>query len=403
MFSAELNRRNPLITIKSIVSDASFRSAFFAFVLTRAIVLGVLILAANAQPQGPGPAFGAPVEEVKIYVQQHGMIGWLGRAVTAADAVWYLDVAENGYEKEQFNLGHQHNWAFFPLYPLIVRVSAGVTREFPVTAALLSNLFLFAALVVLHKTALLFGGDRADADRSVFYLAAFPTAYLFSFPFTESLFLLLTVSSFCSAKQEKWWRAGALGALASATRLAGVFLLPALLILYWERNRTRVRPHLLALGLIPAGLIAYMLYLRSITGNALAFYDIQSVWGHQATFFLRPLWDYLRNPFLLGIHWDFRVLNFAAVGLALVCCGVLVKRRQWALAFYALVSLIFPLSASFSLQALMRYVMVIFPVFLVLGTAGRHRRFDQVVRALFVALLALLTGMFVLRIALAMA
>lgn len=386
----------------SVTQDAGVRSAFFAFVLTRAVVLGVVILASNAQPEGKGPALGAPVEEVKIYLQQHGLIGRLGNAVTAADAFWYLDIARNGYDKQAFSVDRQHNWAFFPLLPLIIRVFAMVTREFPVTATFLSNIFFFVSLIVLHKTALLFGGDSGDADRAVFYLAAFPTAYFFSFPFTESLFLLVTILSFYFAKQDKWGRAGLFGALASATRLAGVFLLPALLILYWERHRTRMRPHVLALGLIPAGLIAFMIYLRSITGNPFAFFDIQAAWGHQATFFLRPLWDYVRDPFLLGIHWDFRVLNFASVMLGLVAGGVLLKKRQWAPAIYVLISLIVPLSANFSLQSLTRYVMVVFPVFLVLGTAGRQRRFDQAVRALFIALLAVLTGMFVLRVAMAM-
>src|SRR5437899_365792 len=235
-------------SIKSALARAfrsgSFRSALFAFALTRAIVLATLVLAANAQPEGHGPAFGAPVEEVRIYVRQHGIIGRLAEAMTAADGLWYLDIAQNGYEKENFNLDKQHNWAFFPLYPLIIELFAGVTREFSITAALLSNIFFLAALVILHRTALTFDADSGAADRGVFYLAAFPTSYFFSFPFTESLFLLVTVSSFYCARREMWWRAGALGALATATRLAGIFLLPALLILYWQQYRGRGRPQI---------------------------------------------------------------------------------------------------------------------------------------------------------------
>jgi hypothetical protein len=389
--------------LRAAMTSAGLRSAFFAFALTRAIVLGTLVLAANARHEGQGPAFGQPVQEVTIYVRQHGMLRWLGDAVTAADALWYLDVARNGYEKEQFNLTRQHNWAFFPLYPLIVRMGTKVTGEFSITAALLSNIFFFAALVVLHKTTLLLGADGRDADRTVFYLAAFPTSYFFSFPFTESLFLLLTVSSFFCAKRDRWWLAGTFGALASATRLAGVFLLLPLAVFYWQRYRTRVRLHLFSLSLIPAGLIAYMLYLRSITGNALAFFDIQSEWGHHPIFFLQPLWDYLKSPLLLGIHWDFRILNFVAVVLAFVCAAVLLKRRQWALGLYALVSIIVPLSASFGLQSMARYVMVTFPIFFVLGEAGRSRRLDQIISLVFVVLLGLLTAMFVLRVAMAMA
>jgi Mannosyltransferase (PIG-V) len=386
------------------LANADLRSAFFSFTLTRVIVFAVVVLAANAQPEGKGPAFGGQVEEVKIYVQQHGLIGWLGESIAAGDALWYLDVAQHGYEKEQFNIDRQHNWAFFPLYPLIVSLAAKVTGEFVVTAAVLSNIFFLGALIIFHRLASTFGADPEAANRSVFYLAAFPTSYFFSFPFTESLFLLLTLSSFYFAKRDRWWLAGVMGALASATRLAGLFLLPALAILYWQQHRARpLRPRLLSLLLIPAGLIAFMLYLRSITGNAFAFVDIQSAWGHNLGFFLRPMWDYVKSPMLLGIHWDFRILNFVMVVVAFGCCGVLIKRRQGALAIYMLLSLLVPLSSNFSLQSLTRYVMVMFPVFIVLGDFGRFARLDQIIRAIFVALLSVMTALFALHVALAMA
>jgi len=397
-------RISPKQILNRIWRDAAFRSALFAFVLTRALVLGALLLVTNAHREGPGPAFGGLVEEVTVSLRESGIIHRLGKVVEAADGIWYMNIARNGYEKEPFNLNNQHNWAFFPLFPLLVGAAARITGEFPLTAAFLSNIFFFAALVVLYKTARLFDSDDGEADRAVFYLAAFPTSYFFSFPFSESLFLLLTVSSFFFAKQEKWWRAGLFSALASATRLAGMFLLPALFVLYWQSYRKRgVRANLIGLCLIPAGLIAYMLYLRAITGNALAFFDIQATWGHQLNFFLRPLFEYAVNPLVLGFHWDFRLLNFVAVVLALICSAMLLKRRQWALAVYALISLIVPLSAAYGLQSLTRYVMVIFPIFIVLGGAGRDHRADQIIRAVFVALLALMTAMFALRVALAMA
>jgi len=387
----------------SIVRNPSLRSAFFAFALTRAIVLVAVILAANAHHDGAGPAFGGPVQEVTVSLREPGLIQRFAKTVEVADGIWYMNIARNGYEKKAFNLDEQHNWAFFPLYPLVVNAAARVTGEFPLTAALLSNIFLFAALIILYRTALLFGLNDSDADRAVFYIAAFPMSYFFSFPFTESLFLLLTVSSFFCAKREMWWRAGILGALASATRLAGIFLLPALLVLYWQRYRTRgLRPRLLGLCLIPTGLFAYMLYLRGITGNAFAFFDIQATWGHRVNFFLGPLYDYAISPLLLAVRWDFRALNFAAVMLAFLCCAALLKQRRWALATYALLSLIVPLSAAFNLQSMARYVLVIFPIFFVMGGAARSHRRDQVISALFIVLLGLLTATFTLGIALAL-
>jgi hypothetical protein len=391
-------------TLRRISGDPSFRSAFLAFALTRAIIFFIMILASNGKPEGLGPAFGGTVQEVTVSLREDGRVQRLGQTISAGDALWYMSIARNGYEREPFNVDQQHTWAFFPLYPLLVSLAAKVTGEFSLTAALLSNTLLLAALIFMHKTVLLFGSDGGDADRAIFYTAAFPLSYFFSLPFTESLFLLLTVASFYFAQKDWWWRAGMFGALASATRLAGIFLLPALFVLCWQRHDIRKAPwRLLSLCLVPLGLVCYMLYLRSITGNALAFLDIQAKWDHRPNFFLRPLYDYVVNPLLLGARWDFRLLNFAAVVVGSVCCGVLIKRREWALAAYALLSLIMPLSAGDTLQSLGRYVSVIFPVFIVLSSAGRRPAIDQSIRAIFMALLGLMAALFALHVSLGLA
>jgi Gpi18-like mannosyltransferase len=314
-----------------------------------------------------------------------------------------MGIARDGYDKQQFEAGQQHNWAFFPFYPLIVRMAARLTGEFSMTGAMLSNIFFFAALIIVYKTALLFGADPATADLSVFYLAAFPTSYFFSLPVPESLFLLLSVSAFYFAKREQWWLAGGFGALASTTRLAGVFLWIPLALLYWQCYRKRVRLDVFCFCLLPAGLIAYMLYLRSITGNAFAFLEIHSAWGRHPTFFLQPLWSFVKNPWLLGAPWNFRVVNFASVVLAFACSAVLIKRRQFSMGLYALTSVIVPLSAGSELQSLTRFMGVVFPIFFVLGETGRSRRLGQIISAVFILMLGLLTAMFALRITMAMA
>jgi len=390
--------------MRRLRADPSFRSAAFAFLLTRAIVLGILLLTTSIQREPDGPAYGGSIKSVRVQIDGRGFLQRLRRAAEVADGLWYLNIARNGHEKEPFNADRQHTWAFFPLYPIFVRMAATVTREFPLTASLLSNIFFFAALVMLHKTASLWGSSDGDAERTVFYLAAFPTSYFFSLPFTESLFLLLAVSSFFLAKREKWWSAGIVGALAAATRLAGIFLVPALLVLYWqERRKEGLRANLLGLCVIPAGLLAYMLYLRSITGNALAFVDIQSAWGHRPNFFLRPLFDYLTSPLTRVAGLDLRLLNLCAVILAFICCGAVLKRREWALATFALLSVIVPLSATVLLQSMARYVLVIFPVFMVMGTWGQTPRRDQAIRAILITLMALMTALFGLRVGLALA
>ena len=230
-----------------------------------------------------------------------------------ADGAWYSDISHYGYDRGPFTseAGRQHNWAFFPLWPLLMRLAVVLTGEPQLGAMVLSNIFLLFALILLHKTALAFGLDKEAADRAIFYIATFPTSHFFSVAMTESLFLFLTVGSFYAAKRGRWWMAGSFGALASATRFAGVFLLPALLVLYWQEHRKqRPQADVFALLLIPLGLIAFMIYLHTITGNALAFMNVQQAWGRGTGFFLRPLWEYLMDPWLVSISWNFKLLNF---------------------------------------------------------------------------------------------
>jgi hypothetical protein len=386
--------------LRRALMDRSARAALFTFALTRVIVLVIFVLTAHLTL---GQAsFGGAVQEPHISFERGHVSQKLQEIVQSADANWYKDIARLGYEAGPFMNDRQHSWAFFPLYPIILRAAASVTGEYPLTGVALSNILFLLGLILLHRTAREFGLDEEDANRTIFYIAVFPTSYFFSLPLTESLFLCLTVGSFYAAKRDAWWTAGLLGALASATRVNGVLLLPVLTLLYWQRyRRAGLSKNVLGLLLIPCGLLAYMLYLYRLTGNAFAFKDAQFNWDRGTGMFWRPLIDYVKHFREIGIPWNFKLLNFAAAMLAFGCAFVLIKRREWALALFTLLAVIMPLS-SLSLQGVDRYVMLIFPVFMVLAVAGRRPKLDQTIRTIFIALLALMTALFAARFSLAM-
>ena len=374
-------------------SDGSVRAAWFAFVLSRALVFFVFILATHVTLIKPADEFGRGVTEMQIRIRRASLQDNLRQLAFRSDGSWYLGIAWQGYERKPFDTERPHNWAFFPLYPMLVRGAARLTGEFPLTAIALSNLFLLLALVVLHKTVLAFGYGQAVADRATLYTAIFPASYFFSLPWTSSLFLLTTTASFLAAKRQRWLLAGLLAALASATRYNGAFLFPALLILYWQMAPRPFRWRADALGLLlaPAGLLLFMAYLYAITGNAFAFSDAQAAWGVQWGYFWAPIWGFISSPFALSEGWNFRLLNFAVALMALGCGVALLKRREWAWAFYTFISALVPLSV-FTLQA--RYVAVIFPVFVMLAAAGQSHTVDQWIRTVFIAMLGLLTAFY---------
>lgn len=386
---------------RRVRTDESVRAAVFAFVLTRLIIFAILIVGGQINRVAVGS--GETERHVRLSLEKVPVSRILRETVHVADVRWYGRIAEHGYEKRPFDAVTQHNWAFFPLFPLLWRAASRLTGEMILTGMLLSNLFFFFALLLLHKLAINFGLDSATADRVLFYLCVFPTSHFFSLPLTESLFLLLTVGSFYAARQKLWWAAGALGALASATRVTGVLLLPALLLLYLNfYGREWRRASLLWLFLIPTGLLSFMYYLYVITGNPFAFKDALAAWGRGTGLFVIPLLQYLRDPLMIAIPWDFRLVNFIAATAALVCGLILLKRREWALALYSLSSVVVALS-SLLLQSQARYAMVVFPVFFVLAEAGARPRVDQTIRAVSLALLCLMTALFAAHFTMAMA
>ncbi len=150
------------------------------------------------------------------------------------DAQRYLTIATSGYTNAT-------DTAFFPLYPLIVRVlSAPFGPQAAYTVGLIvSNLAMLGALLALHALVRQRWGEQV-AWRAVLYLTVFPTA-LFTFaPYNESLFLLLSVGCFLALGRQRWALAGTLGGLASLTRAAGILLLIPFAVEWWRQHQAGV-------------------------------------------------------------------------------------------------------------------------------------------------------------------
>ena len=370
-------------------SDRSIREAFFVFILTRTLIFLILIcvgeLSVFTYPDG-GKDANIPFERPQIARKLRQIMG-------RGDAAHYAGLSDQGYRRGPLDITNHHSqqFAFFPLQPLLLRLLRYVTNDVIIWGAVLSNLFFFLALVLLHRLTLAFDYDEPVARRTLFYLAAFPVSYFFSVPMTESIFLFLTVASFYAAKRERWWAAGVFGLFASATRITGVLLLPSLLLLSWQMYRSLHVRKILGLLLIPFGLAAYSFYCWRMTGDALAFTHASAAWGRKPSiFFLGPLITWLLNPHPIAHAWNIDLLHAATAFLGFFCIYVLVRRREWALTLYTSLSIFVPLSSG-PLQSLERYTMGFFPVFIALAIAAKSERSDQSIRFVFVFLLGVMT------------
>src|SRR4051794_8892235 len=307
------------------------------------------------------------------------------------DTAWYLDIAHSGYAGP--------NSAFFPLYPLLVRGFAVVSAPgaLLVSAYAVSLAALVGALYLMHRLVTLELRSADVARDAVLMLALFPGALWLGAPYSESLFLLLSVGAFYAARTDRWAWAGGCTALASATRSAGIVLLVPLALLWWGSAERRWRD-LAWIALAPLGLIVYSVYLAASIGDGFAYLHLQEVWFRS---FAGPLgavpdgavaaWDGLRqilsgqrahvyfteaggDPMAAAWH---NVELFAFLLLGLVAVVGVVRRLPRAYGAYVVAALALPLSFPVGPQPLMslpRFLAVLFPLFMWLALACRRTR-----------------------------
>lgn len=161
--------------------------------------------------------------------------------------------------------------AFFPLYPLLVRLAGGSDWAM----LLIPNLAFLAALGLLYVIA----SRRLDPERArltLWLVALGPSAMFFSYPYTESLFLLLSVGSFVLMEAGQWLLAGVVGLGAAVTRVPGVLVGLALGGQAALGNR---RWTLAVASVLPVmGLVLVSILDRAVMGDPLGFLHAQALW-----------------------------------------------------------------------------------------------------------------------------
>jgi hypothetical protein len=295
------------------------------------------------------------------------------------DAVWYLAIAQRGYE---YSPVAQSRANFFPLYPLLIHIFAPMFAIFPVSnpAALagmaIAWLAFAGACVALYQLALGRFGRRV-ARCSVMLLALFPFSFYYGAVYTESIYLLLAAWAFVAIERRQWWLAGTLAGLASAARPPGLLIGACVALAYaldWLRMRHPLRPDFLALGLTPLGTAAYMLYCWARWGDPLAYIKTSRAGWHGGQMQLGGL-RFIAHVLAHPIRWltppD---LTSAITLLWIILALVFLAALPWVwrvfgpvYTFFALVSILVPILDFPTTNSLGRYLSVVFPVFMVVA------------------------------------
>ncbi len=293
-------------------------------------------------------------------------------AFSYADVSWYMDIAQHGYEHRPFTADRAVNWGFFPLWPIILSGCNILCGEMVISGLVASNLLLVLGVISLYRLFTL-DFDEHIAVMSIIFLITFPSAYFFSRSGPESLFLFLVVTSFLYARKNHWITASLLGALATLARPQGILLLLPLLVLYYKQYRLTkaLQWQGFALLLLPTALLSFMLYMYWITGNPFANFAIQGIhgWDNSLSYPFAGMARFLTTPYLIAFFgWDLSPVSFLFGFMAVVLSLYLLRAPQIPkeYAVYTVASVYLIISRN-SLSGSLRYMLLVFPLFLGLG------------------------------------
>lgn len=317
--------------------------------------------------------------------QIHGKGGWVLERLVWWDSLHFLRIADRGYLPP----GIRHSCcdqAFFPGYPLTIRLLTPLIGRPEWAAPLISLLFGAVAAVLLWRVAIDRAASAGDTDPrragliAVSFLAVAPYGIFLSAAYSEALFLAFAIGAWWAGMRRRWWWAGLLLAGAAAVRINGALLAAALAVMYLvqlhEDRRRLPRPDILALAAPALVVGAFFGYLRYRTGSWTNWMDAEHLGWHRESAWpwqgIAISWDSLRAAGApdLAVSRAADLLTVLA-GLALVV--VLLVLRRWPDATYLGLS-VSVVAFSTVYVSSPRYALTWFPVFLLVTDLARNPR-----------------------------
>jgi hypothetical protein len=313
---------------------------------------------------------------------RNGLLAW--------DGTWYRDIAHVGYGDLPLA-----GVRFFPLFPIIGRLLAvPFGGRSDVVLVLLANGGSLAAAVLLRRLVLAEKSDHHLADRAVWCLTIFPSAFVLVLAYSESLMLVASIAAFGFLRGRRWWWAAAFGLVAALSRPVGVVLIvPALVeaLSGWRAAPNAERGASAVAVLAPvAGLAIYLAWVGRAFGNWRLPFTVQDQLRGGVAFPLSRILEGFRQLAGSERYGDGLHLPFLLVLLVLLALTF----RYWPLSYglYAGAILLAAVSAE-NLNSVERYGMSAFPLLLTLAVVIRAPQVERAVMAVLGGGLVALSSM----------
>ena len=268
------------------------------------------------------------------------------------DGSHYLDIAREWYLSEG-DRGRVVQLVFLPGYPIAVYPLYRILGNDLLGGLLVSALSFPTACCVLYKL-LRLDYDHNHAFRAVVMLLLLPGTFFFLAPMSDSLYLLLALSTLYAARKKHWLLAGLFGAYTAFTRTVGL-LLVAPLILEWihafpktKQGRFKWILGIVPAALVPVGFLAYLHINRTVSGNPMQFLIYQrehwnqrlgwffNTAAYQTGYLIDNLRDYSKE-LVYGLWLPNVVWHFGALALfALAAKKLRPSYTAWFIGYFAI-------------------------------------------------------------------
>lgn len=278
------------------------------------------------------------------------------------DGGHFWQIANWGYRAPE-------DFAFFPLYPIVIKITSVLTGLSILTAGLLvSNLAFLIFLYLLFRLVAAKFNQKIAASTLITFLF-FPTTFFAVAFYSESLFLTLTALTFLALAQKKYLRASAAISLASLTRGIGVFLIFAAVFSYLSRADFNIKKiNSKILRLVPAlfGIAIYLIYLAATTGDPLKFLTVQSFWQRSVTDPISTIISYFWPVITVSSRPfnDYLDLGLTILFIAVLILGI--RKIPSSLWIFSMLAILIPTATS-TLTSMPRYLLSSLGAFIIIG------------------------------------
>ncbi len=209
-------------------------------------------------------------------------IAVLGYSTHTPTSGYFNSISISGYRLILPHWGDYTNFAFFPLYPAIVRLIIAATRSTSAYAFITPAItFYFASIFAFAKLASLYLDDMQSRFATILY-AVYPGAIFCVAAYPTSLINFLVIISLYFMAKQKYFYAATFSGIATAAGPLSVFLSVIIIINYINKNnisKKKLYNFFILSALSVSGVSLFSMFLLYKFGSPLLFVDAQSAWG----------------------------------------------------------------------------------------------------------------------------